>query len=1092
MVFRMNDIGDEYIDALSGLCNRRYMNMVSFEYIREADRENKSLSVVIIDLDHFKNINDTYGHSMGDTVLIEFAHFLQDLLRENDTVFRYGGDEFVCLLPDTEYRNAEKISLRFLDQCHSREFARIKMTYSIGIASYPSDGNNWLSVFNAADQRLYSAKRHGRDRIGSFSKESKKVDTPIREIIGREEEIVRITSAINKKVDGGRGAVCISGEIGVGKTRLVHEIVNDFGNKKIPYLESNLSATTKSIPYYPFREIIRNVFRKKGSGCITGIPQAFQIELVKIVPELSDELVKTDDSAFILDKFRLFEGVRRFFERQASTAPLFVCLDNIHWADNGSLELFSYMVRSLKESPVFFFFIYRVEEARDDLFNNLLQSMERERLYDLIELEPLELADVARMISFMVDTSPSQELTAYIYRETGGNPFFIEELMRSLELNGALIWDNGEILLNEDVKVVIPHSVKGVVDRKVSMISHGACELLEYAAVIGREFDFVLLSEVTGINEENLFDLIDEIRDMRLLKEIGEERFCFSEDVIREVIYQQINTRKLTQYHQMVGDRLLKIHGERIEEAVDELSYHYYLSGDKVKAIKFSIIAAERAKDAYANRDAIEFYSKALDCLEDVAIEDGEPKKIECLRNRADVLEMTGEIERALEDLDKAIGIARATGNRIKEAECLLSICDVCQNRSQYDEAEKKADEALSVYRELNDKKGEASCFNCIGTSYLSRGKFPQALDYYNRSLSIQVGINDLKGKAKNLNSIGIIHGQKGKYPEALKCFQKAMEIKTETGDRRGVAASLNNIGIVHDHIGDHSKALDFSKKALKLIEELGDRRGEAITLNNIGIGSRCLGDISTSLVTLRRALRISEEIDCSRTEAAVLINIGIIHDYLGELSKALETYRRSVKIQKMIGDREGEAASLLSIGDILVQQGIYAEGEKYYRSALVIAEEIESKMLMAYIYLGFTSLNLEKGDLTGAEENLRQTVSVQDELASKEIDAHIHHCSGRIYTKKKKWKEAETSFSESENVFISTKNKFQLGQVFYYHGSMFYESGDVTNAGKSFDKANKIFGELGAAGWLEKTESFRGRTPLAALAISKTIRKPQ
>jgi diguanylate cyclase (GGDEF)-like protein len=581
----MNDIGMEYIDDLTGLYNRRYLNRTVFEYIRKIGLKKSFLSVVIIDLDHFKNINDTYGHSMGDAVLIKYAAFLRDLLRKDDIVYRYGGDEFVFILPDTRYKQAARISSRILEQCHSRKFSKIILTCSIGIASFPIDGHDWMSVFNAADRRLYSAKRHGRDRIGAFSKEDRRVITPTGEIVGREKEMGRIIDVINSTADGNMRAVCISGEIGVGKTRLVHEIVKGLENKNITFQESNLSATTRSIPYYPFREIVRSVFKKEGRKSITGIPQAFLIELTKIVPELSDELVELDRNIFMLDKFRLYEGIRRFLELQASNSPLIVCLDNIHWADDSSLELFNYLVRALKETPVFFFFIYRVEEAKSELFRSVMQSMNREKLYDWIELEPLEPFEVAQMLSLMVGISPSPELIAFIYRETGGNPFFIEELMKSLETNDAFISTEPELSFIESKEIVIPHLVMGVVNRKMGMMSSQ-------------------LREVTGMNEGHLFDLMDEIIGMRLLKESEGEKYCFSEDVIRETIYQKIHKIKAKNYHRIVGEALLKLNAECVENVVEELTYHYYLCDDNDKVIEYGTIAADRAKNAYCKKFA--------------------------------------------------------------------------------------------------------------------------------------------------------------------------------------------------------------------------------------------------------------------------------------------------------------------------------------------------------------------------------------------------------------------------------------------------------------------------------------------------------
>ncbi|MCK4250214.1 tetratricopeptide repeat protein, partial [candidate division WOR-3 bacterium] len=1065
----MNKIAKEFIDDLTGLYNRRYLYIKAPRKIEKTQEMGIPLSIVLIDLDHFKNVNDTYGHRRGDVVLKEFGLFIKTLLRADDTVFRYGGDEFVCILPNANYEQAKRISRRFVEQCRINEFAQLRLTMSIGIASCPLNAKDWLGLFEIADRNLYSAKRHGRDRVGIFEKEKKGLIIPTKEIIGRDEEIVKFKELIDPIFSGSGGAVCISGEVGVGKTRLVHEIIRDSDFQDIQFLNSNLSATTKSIPYYPFREIIRTVIKKQGEESLFKIPRAYQIELVKIVPELSDKSKEVDKDIYMVDKFRLFEGVRRFLALQASKVPLFVCLDNIHWADHSSLELFHYLVRVLKDSSVFFFFVYRVEETKHSSFQNVLQLMAREGLYEKIDLEPLQTADVARMLSLMIDGIPPSELTEYIFKESGGNPFFIEELMKSVEINGALIWDKDKCVFDKGKKVVIPYSVEGVIDRKLGMMNKDARDLLEYAAVVGREFDFSFLRDITKMNEGHLFDMMDEILGMRLLKESEGEQYRFSEDIIREIIYQRINKIKLRRYHQVVGERLLNSYKDRIEEVVEELSDHFYVSGDQKRIIEYSMIAADRAKSSYANQDAIRFYSRVFKYLKDEIIEDRESKEIECLNKRVKVLELIGENERVIEDLEEVVKKAKKIGNKKEEANCLVAFCEVYRNKAQYNKAVQKAEKALEIYRELNDKKGEASSFTHIGSSYWCRSKYPKALEFFQKSLKIQEKIGDRTGEATNFNSIGIVYGETGEYSKALDFFQKSLEIKKEIGDRRGTAASLNNIGIVHDHRGDYSEALDFFQGSLKIIKKIGDRRGEALILNNIGISTRCLGKSSKALEFHKQSLKISEEIGDRRVEAACLINIGIINDNLGEFSKALESYQWSLKIQKEIGDREGETASLLSIGKIFTEKNDFSNAEKYYNKALLIAQEIKSKLLLVDVGLDITSLYLAKGNLTDAKKSLKQALSIADELGSKVIKAGVLCLTGRLYTKEKKWDRAKSSFEESISILKETKDTFRLAEVYYYQGLMFKESGDKPETKKYFTKAMRIFKKIGAKAWIEK-----------------------
>ncbi|MCK4806509.1 MAG: diguanylate cyclase, partial [Candidatus Aegiribacteria sp.] len=356
-----NEIKREYIDDLSGLYNRRYLNIKGPEYLQEACRENKHSSVLLIDLDHFKNVNDTYGHSIGDSVLVQFASFLEEIIRQDDSVFRYGGDEFICLLPNTDFKLACRISQRFIEQCRSREFVKIRLTMSIGLASCPEDGSDWSTIFNVADQNLYSAKRHGRDRVGIRALSEKKLIIPTVDLIGRSSELAMLESIVKSAISSKGEAVCIGGETGVGKTRLFQEISLIQSSEETMFVCSNLSATTCSIPYYPFREILRSLIFMQDEQNFDKLPRVYQIELAKIVPEILKKHVEDCSEILMVDRFRLFEGVKKFLELQIVNGTLFICIDNIHWADEKSLELLHYLVRAFRNEPILFILVYRIE-----------------------------------------------------------------------------------------------------------------------------------------------------------------------------------------------------------------------------------------------------------------------------------------------------------------------------------------------------------------------------------------------------------------------------------------------------------------------------------------------------------------------------------------------------------------------------------------------------------------------------------------------------------------------------------------------------------------------------------------------------------
>ena len=1059
----MDEIRKEYIDDLTGLYNRRYLLTNIPKQLKETQCDKKPLSIVLIDLDHFKNVNDTYSHTRGDVVLKEFAAFLKTLLRTDDTVFRYGGDEFVCVFPNADYEQAKRISQRFIEECRNREFAQIRLTASIGIASYPENAGDWQTLFEIADRNLFSAKRHGRDRISILEKEKKELIIPTEEIIGRESEITKIKEFISPIFSGNGGAVCISGEVGVGKTRLVRECVKRFQLWDIHILESSLAATTNSIPYYPFREIIRTVINKEGKESIKEIAMAYQIELVKIIPEISGKSSEVEKSIFMLDKFRLFEGVRRFLALQGSEEPMFVCLDNIHWIDKGSLELLHYLIRALRKSPIFFFLIYRVEEIKDSFFQSVLQLMGREGLYEKINLETLETADIAQMLSLIIDASPPLELTEYIFKKTRGNPFFIEELMKSLETSRALIWDKDKWKFDESKKVAIPYSVEGVVDRKLVMLNNEAQGLLEYAAVIGREFDFTFLRDITKMNEGHLFDLIDDILEVRLLKESGGEQYCFSEDIIREIIYNQISEAELRRYHQTVGERLLSIYKDRIKEVVEELSHHFYISGDRKKAIKYSMIAADRAKDAYANQDAIRFYTWVIESLRHEAIIGRELEEIECLRKRAIVSNLVGENDNAAMDLKEAIKKSKKMSDKEKEADCLIAFSKVYQDMAQCNKAAKKAGVALEIYRELDNKKGVADSLNNIGVVYEILGDYSKALEFYQGSLKTTKEIVDRRGEAASFYNIGVIYKNLGEYSKALEFHQESLMISEEIGDHKGKAASFNNIGIAYEILCDYSKALEFYQDSLKIEEMIGNRMGEAACFNNIGIIYNNLGNYSKALEFYQHSLKIREEIGDRRGEGASLNNIGIIYNNLGDYSKSLEFYHGSLRIREEIGDRKGEAASLNNIGIIYYYLGEYSNALEFYQGSLKIREGIGDRRGEGASLNNIGVIYNNLGEYTKALEFHQRSFKINKKIIDFLGEVGSLLSFGDTYFEKGDFSVAGKYYNKAHLLARKIKSKPFIAYAFLSLTSLYLTKGKLTDAKKSLKQILSLVDELGS-----------------------------
>ncbi|MDD2829645.1 MAG: EAL domain-containing protein [Sulfuricurvum sp.] len=161
-------------DTLTGLPNRNYLNDYLLSILSLAKRHETSFTVIFLDIDHFKDINDTLGHHIGDLLLIESASRLKSVLREEDMVSRLGGDEFIILLPKIEMYGAERVAKKLLDIMKNPFYINsheLSLTTSIGIALYPNDGEDFESLYKNADTAMYRVKQDGRNGYCFFTED---------------------------------------------------------------------------------------------------------------------------------------------------------------------------------------------------------------------------------------------------------------------------------------------------------------------------------------------------------------------------------------------------------------------------------------------------------------------------------------------------------------------------------------------------------------------------------------------------------------------------------------------------------------------------------------------------------------------------------------------------------------------------------------------------------------------------------------------------------------------------------------------------------------------------------------------------------
>ncbi len=165
---------EAYTDSLTGLSNRRYFDKKLGEMVSLAHRYKQPFSLAMLDIDFFKDFNDKFGHLVGDQILIHLGKFLRDELRDSDFSCRYGGEEFVIILPDTTKESAfhlvDRLRKKFSETPLVEDGGSYQVTFSIGLAEYPTDADTAREMVKCADDALYESKTAGRNATTVYRK----------------------------------------------------------------------------------------------------------------------------------------------------------------------------------------------------------------------------------------------------------------------------------------------------------------------------------------------------------------------------------------------------------------------------------------------------------------------------------------------------------------------------------------------------------------------------------------------------------------------------------------------------------------------------------------------------------------------------------------------------------------------------------------------------------------------------------------------------------------------------------------------------------------------------------------------------------
>jgi class 3 adenylate cyclase/pimeloyl-ACP methyl ester carboxylesterase len=372
--------------------------------------------------------------------------------------------------------------------------------------------------------------------------------------VGRERELERLRHHWERVRTGQCQLILLTGEPGIGKTRLAAEFALAAHAEGATVLFGR-SDEAAALPYQPFVEALRHYVAACPPNELRARLGATGAELVRLVPELAQRLsdLLAPPVEAERERYRLYEAFATFLAETSRASPTVIVLDDLHLADRSTLLVLKHIVRSPGQSPLLLLGTYReMELAQTHPLTETLADLRRDRAFERVSLQGLDEGDVGVLIGAWAGQEAPSALIEAVHGLTEGNPFFIEEVLRHLVETGAIYERDGGWATHLTIdEMGIPEGVREVIGQRLSRLSEECNSILTIASVIGREFDLDALERASDLSLDRLLDLLEEAVAARVVAEVPHMvgRYSFSHTLIHETLYQELTTTRRVRLH---------------------------------------------------------------------------------------------------------------------------------------------------------------------------------------------------------------------------------------------------------------------------------------------------------------------------------------------------------------------------------------------------------------------------------------------------------------------------------------------------------------------------------------------------------------
>jgi DNA-binding SARP family transcriptional activator len=681
------------------------------------------------------------------------------------------------------------------------------------------------------------------------------VHSPPVPLVGRGREWAALVDAYAGVATDGR-LVVIEGEAGIGKTRLAGELAGHARSLGAAVVGGRCYEEEAAVAYGPFIEGLRAALA--AGRRLDGVAPHWLAEARRLLPELVETHPGLPEPGPLDGPAagrQFLEGVSQvLLAACAGPVPGVLVLDDLHLADEASIDVLAYLIHRLEGRPLLVVACWRSEQVpAEHRLRRLAAEARRTGHAALLELRRLDAAEVAELVSAV---APARAAAAGLLHErTEGLPFLVLEYLAALAGDGEL-------------PALPPGGARDLLTARVRGVGDTARQVLAAAAVLGRSFDVDTARAASGRSDEEAVAALEELAARGLVHEVAGDVYDFGHGLVRDLVYSQTSLARRRLLHRRAGETLAAaargrrppgeargtaggIPGLSGAPPAASIARHLELGGAAAEAARWHYQAGDQARAVFANHEALHHYRAAADL--------GHPDTAGLQAAVGDLETLLGDYDAALAAYTQAAAAAPAGerwgieqklggvcarrgdwagaerhlaaaqaglgggGDQARRAGLAVDRSLVAHRLGRPAAAQELAGQALALATEAGDADALARAHGMLGMLGAAGGDHDGARRHLEQSLALAEALPDPSARVAALNNLALAHRATGEVEAAIANTRAALELCARQGDRHREAALHNNLADLLHLAGRHDEAMDHLKRAVAIFAEVGD-----------------------------------------------------------------------------------------------------------------------------------------------------------------------------------------------------------------------------------------------------------------------------